>query len=53
MSTEHNQLKKNALSTWDVISQSLAFLGPVMSICLGEVGTGRTREALAAFGRGY
>lgn len=32
MSTEHNQLKKNALSTWDVISQSLAFLGPVMSM---------------------
>ncbi|MBF8285213.1 MAG: APC family permease [Anaerolineales bacterium] len=28
----HNQLKKNALSTWDVISQALAFLGPVMSM---------------------
>ncbi len=28
----HNQLKRNALSTWDVISQSLAFLGPVMSM---------------------
>ena len=33
MSTEtHNQLKKNVLSTWDVVSQSLAFLGPVMSM---------------------
>ena len=33
MSAEsHNQLKKNVLSTWDVISQSLAFLGPVMSM---------------------
>ena len=28
----HTQLKKNALNTWDVISQSLAFLGPVMSM---------------------
>jgi amino acid transporter len=33
MATEnHNQLKKNVLSTWDVISQALAFLGPVMSM---------------------
>ena len=33
MSAEnHNQLKKSVLSTWDVISQSLAFLGPVMSM---------------------
>ncbi len=33
MSTEtHNQLKKNVLSTTDVISQALAFLGPVMSM---------------------
>ena len=28
----HTQLKKNVLTTWDVISQSLAFLGPVMSM---------------------
>lgn len=28
----HNQLKKDVLSTWDVISQALAFLGPVMSM---------------------
>lgn len=28
----HNQLKKNVLSTWDVIAQALAFLGPVMSM---------------------
>ncbi|MBI4786480.1 MAG: APC family permease [Chloroflexi bacterium] len=28
----HTQLKKNALNTWDVISQALAFLGPVMSM---------------------
>ncbi|MBI4670594.1 MAG: hypothetical protein HY741_02865 [Chloroflexi bacterium] len=33
MSAEnHNQLKQNVLTTWDVISQSLAFLGPVMSM---------------------
>src|SRR3970040_1370895 len=33
MATEnHNQLKKDVLSTWDVISQALAFLGPVMSM---------------------
>ncbi|MBI3763037.1 MAG: APC family permease [Chloroflexi bacterium] len=33
MSAEmHNELKKNVLTTWDVISQSLAFLGPVMSM---------------------
>src|SRR5574337_457287 len=33
MATEtHNQLKKDVLTTWDVISQSLAFLGPVMSM---------------------
>ncbi|MBI5712265.1 MAG: APC family permease [Chloroflexi bacterium] len=33
MSAEvHNQLKKNVLSTTDVISQALAFLGPVMSM---------------------
>ncbi len=28
----HSQLKKDVLTTWDVISQSLAFLGPVMSM---------------------
>ncbi|HKZ69958.1 MAG TPA: APC family permease [Anaerolineales bacterium] len=28
----HTELKKDALSTWDVISQALAFLGPVMSM---------------------
>lgn len=28
----HNQLKKDVLSTWDVIAQALAFLGPVMSM---------------------
>lgn len=33
MSAEtHNELKKDVLSTWDVISQALAFLGPVMSM---------------------
>ncbi|MCC6187475.1 MAG: APC family permease [Anaerolineales bacterium] len=28
----HTQLKRSVLSTWDVISQALAFLGPVMSM---------------------